>query len=247
MPEAAREGVAGDLVETEAERSQSILVDPPKQKEPEKKEPPDYQKIADRLGNDLGTLRKENAELRDQLQAFIAEQSKPPPEDPASFQDDPDKWLEQKLGTLLDDRIGPKLQVLESDLQRRANGEFEAQMNEAAPDWEETVNSQEFRGWVEANPGMRHLVAQAAQAYDVQAGLEAIRRFKQDMQAEKRQRQGAFGDAAMSSGGSGEGAAKTYSASEIQNLQLSDPEGYRRWLSADGYAAYREGRVKRGL
>ncbi len=233
-------------VATDQERQKSILVNPPEQPKAEEHDPVAEQRaVADRLGNEVGALRKENRELQEQLRQFLAQQSQPPPEEPVSFNDDPDRWLEQRLGSLLDEKLGPQLQVLNSDLQRRVSGEFEAQMYEADPEWETTAKSPEFAAWVQANPGMRYLVERAATQFDVQAGLEALKRFRQDASAEAKRREGAFGAATMSTGGSGDGAARTYNASEIQHLKQTDPEAYSRWLSAEGMSAYREGRVLR--
>jgi len=242
------ENPINSIVGTERERGEEILVNPPAEKpaKSEEDETPDYQKVADKLGNEVGELRKELKNAYARMEEFTLAQNQPEPEPQVSYEEDPGRFIQQAIDKVLEERLGPQLQVLNSDLQRRVSGEFESEMNESQPGWQDVVNSDDFGNWLKVNPAMTTLVEKAARQFDVSSATEVVKRFKQDQELESKNRMGAFNAAAMSSGGSGEGAARIYAASEIQRMKSTDPEGYRLWLAGDGYTAYSEGRVRRG-
>lgn len=223
------------------EPRKSIVVDAPLEKEPEKpSEAPDYTKVIDRMGNELGDLRKQNRELQQMLQQMQAPKEEAPT---YSLDENPQEFIQQAVGQAIDERLGPKLQVLESDLNQRRGAAFDEKVARTYPDWKETVGDESFAEWVKASPARTQMYMIADQNFDVDSAVELIKRFRQDQAEAKQSESGAIQAAGMVDGGGDSGGAKVFAASEIKHLMETDPEAYRRWLSSEGMAAYRDGRV----
>ena len=219
----------------------SILIEPPKQAEPEQAKPEfDPQKVIDRMGNELGELRKE---LRD-ANRRLAEMQAPSQEvEQVSFEDSPQQFIEQTIQRTLEANLAPKLQVLESDLLQRQSVKFDEKLSQTYPDWKETVKGDDFADWVQASPARLQMYQIADKNFDVESAAELLKRYKQDSAEAEANKQGAIGAAGLVRGGGDTGGARTYAASEIASMIQSDPEGYRRFMAGDGMKAYQEGRV----
>ena len=219
----------------------SIIIEPPKQAEPEQAKPEfDPQKVIDRMGNELGELRKE---LRD-ANRRLAEMQAPSQEvEQVSFEDSPQQFIEQTIQRTLEANLAPKLQVLESDLLHRQSVKFDEKLSQTYPDWKETVKGDDFADWVQASPARLQMYQIADKNFDVESAAELLKRYKQDSAEAEANKQGAIGAAGLVRGGGDTGGARTYAASEIASMIQSDPEGYRRFMAGDGMKAYQEGRV----
>ncbi len=219
-----------------------ILVEAPQEKpaEPKPTEQPDYTKTIDRMGNELGELRKQNAELMAQLtnmQAPNVEAEK------VSFESDPEGFIKQAVADALGQTVAPQLQVLESDLLGRKAEKFDEKLSTVYPDWKETAEQPDFAEWIKASPARAQMFQIADQNFDVDSAAELIKRYKQDQAERKAGEQGALAAAGIVESGGDSGGATVYAASEIMRMKQNDPAEYNRWLAGDGMKAYQEGRV----
>jgi len=219
----------------------SILVEPPKQAEPEQAKPEfDPQKVIDRMGNELGELRKE---LRNANQRLAEIQAPAQDVEQVTFEEDPQAFIQQTIQQTLESTLAPKLQVLESDLLQRQSVKFDEKLSQTYPDWKETVKGDSFADWVQASPARLQMYQIADKNFDVESAAELLKRYKQDSAEAEANKQGAIGAAGLVQGGGDTGGARVYAASEISKMIQSDPEAYRRFMSGDGMKAYQEGRV----
>ena len=223
-------------------RRESIIVDAPHEKEGAKAEAPaDYTKTIDKMGNELGELRKQNRELMQALQG-LQQGSQAEPEK-FSYEDNPTEFIQQAIGTAIEERLGPKLQVLESDLHQRRATTFDEKLSQTYPDWKETAQTEDFANWVKASPARTQMYVIADQNFDVDSATELMKRFRQDQAEAQKNQKGAIDAAGMVEGGGDSSGVKVYAASEVKHMMETDPEAYRRWLSTEGMAAYNDGRV----
>lgn len=219
----------------------SVVIETPKQAEPEQEKSEfDPQKVIDRMGNELGELRKELRSANQRLSEFQA----PTPEvERVSFEDNPQQFIEQTIQRTLESTLAPKLQVLESDLLNRQSVKFDESVSESYPDWKETIKADEFAEWVQASPARLQMYQIADKQFDVSSAVELLKRYKQDVAESQATKKGAIGAAGLVRSSGDSGGARVYAASEIQKMIENSPEDYRRWMAGDGMAAYRDGRV----
>lgn len=233
-PEAVNEVVSTDR--------NSVVVETPKQAEPaaEQKQEFDPQKTIDRMGNELGELRKELREANARLTQMQA-----PAQDveQVTFDENPQQFIEQTIQRTLESTLAPKLQVLENDLLNRQSVKFDEALSETHGDWKETVKSDQFADWVKASPARLHLYQLADSTFDVSSAHELLNRFKDDLRESDANKQGAIGAAGLVQNSGDAGGARVYAASEIQRMIENNPDEYRKWMAGEGMAAYREGRV----
>lgn len=233
---------AEGIVETEAIRQNKLLVEPAKQPEQPKPEPVDYQKVADKLGNELGELRAQNRELLSKLENI---ENPPPPVEPVpSFQEDPEAFIRRTVQDAITTSVAPNLDRLTEYQTVQQNREFQAELVKMHDDAPSVVSSEEFQNWVKASPA-RVRQYEFANSYDLDSANELLTRYKQDM-ARQKQDQTAMLGAAHTLGGGNSGmdsGKKTFKASDIQRLMQDNPDEYQRWLRTEGHLAYREGRV----
>jgi len=221
----------------------SVLIEAPKQPEPEAErssESVDFQKLSDRLGNELGEARKQLREMSQRLAEIQAPQREV---EQVTFQDDPEQFIQQTIQQTLESTLAPKLQVLESDLLQRQSVKFDESLSQTYPDWKETVKGDSFAEWVQQSPARLQMYQIADKQFDVPSAAELLKRYKQDVADAEATKQGALGAAGLVQGGGDTGGARVYAASEIAKMVENNPEEYRRWMAGDGIAAYREGRV----
>lgn len=236
--EAATDQAPADVVEARP----SIVVDPPQQQAEQVADAaPNYVKTIDKMGNELGELRKQNRELQQLIQKMNAPQAESPT--PVSFDSDPAAFVAQAVGQAIDERLGPQLQVLESDLHERRGAEFDRKVSEQYPDWKETAQSDDFVAWVKASQGRSQMYMIADKHFDSDSAVELLKRFKADQAEADESKTGAINAAGMVDGGGSADGVKVYAASEVKHMMETDPEAYRRWLAGDGMNAYRDGRV----
>lgn len=222
---------------------ESIVVDAPANK-PEadaKADKPDYVKTIDKMGNELGELRKQNRDLMAKLDTMQIPQREEAA--PVSFEEQPEQFIQQSIQQALASQLGPQLQVLQSDLLERKSASFDKKLSESYPDWKETAKGDDFADWVKASPARVQMYKLADANFDVDSATELLKRFRQDQAEAKTNEQGALNAAGLVSGGGETGGARVYAASEIKKMINDDPDRYRQWLAGDGMRAYQEGRV----
>jgi hypothetical protein len=229
-------------------QGKSILVDAKnEEKAPKTEETPEYVKTIDRMGNELGELRKANKELQTKLEAVMqqgqAAQEASVRAEPVNFDDDPAGYVQQAVKAAMEEAIAPQLNVLADDLHRRKADAFDHAVSQSYPDWKETAQSEGFADWVKANPARMQMYQLADANFDSDSAVELLKRFRQDQADAKDSEQGAIQAAGLVSGGGSTGGKQVFAASEIRSMMQNDPEGYKRWMSQEGYKAYSEGRV----
>lgn len=228
-------------------QNRGILVDAPVDKAPDDgkgQEADTTQATIDRMGNELGEARKAVKELTAQIEAMRQGQAAANAPEPVSYEDDPAGYIQQAIDSALEHKLGPKLQVLESDLLVRQSEKFDQKVKEAYPDWQETAKMPEFADWVKASPARIQMYQIADRNFDVESTVELIKRFRQDQAEAQANQAGAINAAGLvEGGGNTDSGGRVYAASEIKRMINDDPEGYQRWLSTDGMRAYSEGRV----
>ena len=226
-------------------RNDSIIIDTPPPAEAKQDTQSDgarqAQLLADRLGNELGQARKELKELRAQVEQSTFQVPQVP--EPVSYDEDPQKFIQQSIDDALKAHLGPKLQMLESDLLQRKSVTFDERLSETYPDWKESVNSEDFANWVKQSQARIQMYQIADQNFDVDSAHELLKRFKQDQAEAASNKQGALNAAGVVENGGDSGGARVYAASEIRKLIETDPQEYQRWMAGEGMAAYRDGRV----
>ncbi len=236
--------VAGqDAMLAPTTEANSVLVETPKAPDPEPvQSDADKQRATiDRMGNELGEARLAIKQLTEQLSQY----TQPTADEPAqvTFEDDPQAFIQQTIQQTLESTLAPKLQVLESDLLQRQSTKFDQSLSETYPDWQDTVKTEDFASWVQANPARMEMYRIADKQFDVPSAVELLKRYKDDLTTAEANKQGAIGAASLVAGGGDTGGARVYAASEVSQMIQSDPEAYRRWMAGDGMKAYREGRV----
>ncbi len=233
------------IIETETQRQSQLLVEPAKPSEPTPKPDVDYQKVADKLGNELGELRAQNRELMDRLDKI---QNPPPPAEPIpSFQEDPEAYINRIVSDKIATTVNPNLEKLNQYQTYQATREFQDSLKGLHADWSDIVSSDQFANWVKASSVRMRLYGDA-QAYDIDAANDLITRYKEDAAKMAQNQSSALGAADLVTGGAGmDSGKKTFRASEIQQMQLHNPDEYQRWLRTEGHLAYREGRVIRDI
>ena len=229
------------IIETETQRQSQLLVEPSKPAEPKPKESVDYQKVADKLGNELGELRAQNRELLNRLDNL---QNPPPPTEPVpSFQEEPEAYIQRIVKDAITTQVQPNLEKLHAHATYTQTKEFQESLKGMHEDWSDVVSSDQFQNWVKASNARIRLYGDA-QAFDLDAANELLNRYKQDAAKMQQERSSALGAANFVEGGSAmDSGKKTFRASEIQKLLERDPTEYQRWLRTEGYIAYKEGRV----
>lgn len=222
----------------------TIVVDPPKPAEKTPEQPSDsaaLQKLVDKMGNELGELRRENRQLIDQVQQLgkPAEPAMPA----ATFEDDPKQFIKEAVGHAIQEQLGPQLQVLNSDLNERRGQTFDKAVSEVYPDWKETIAHDDFANWIKQSNARVQMYMIADKQFDSATAIELLKRFRSDQAEAQQNEAGALNAAGMVEGGGEAGGVQVYAASEIKALMERDPQAYKRWLASEGMQAYAEGRV----
>ena len=236
-----------DILETETQRQSKLLVEAPKPDiKPEPKEKPvDYQKVADRLGNELGELRAQNKELMRRLEGLADAQKQPEPI--PSYSENPEEFIRRTVADAITTQVQPSIEHLTQYQTYQQTQAFQAELSKGYPDWQDTVSSQEFQDWVKASPTRIRMYGDA-QAFDLDAAGEMLRRYADDQAKVKAEKGAALGAAHLTSGGAAmDSGKKVFKASEIQRMMQNDQNEYQRWLRNEGLLAYREGRVIKDL
>lgn len=205
-----------------------------------------------RKGNEIGELRK----LTDQLlQLQVAEkqsaQAATQPQQPAKSIDF-DSLVENPAEALnFAVESNPRLKALEEKILGQERASAQAKFEQAHPDWQKVLQSNEFQGWIQQNPALQRTLMQADQSYDYQTGGEILTLYKElkaQAQAEtkanqKATRQQALKDGATERGGTGQAAKKLYSRTQLINMKIRDPQRYEA-MRPEIERAYAEGRVR---
>ena len=204
-----------------------------------------------RKGNEIGELRK----LTDQLlQLQVAEKAEagqvaqPEPVKPIDFDslvENPEQTLNYAVES------NPRLKALEEKILGQERASAQAQFEQAHPDWQDVIKSNEFNGWLQQNPALQRTLVQADQSYDYQTGGEILTLYKElksqaqvATQAEQKQkRDQALKDGATERGGTGQAAKKIFRRADLINLKVSNPEKYQSMLP-EIERAYAEDRVR---
>ncbi len=129
------------------------------------------------------------------------------------------------------------------------------QLQQQFPDFKETVNTSEFKEWINGSPIRQKLHKQANEGYDLEAASElistwkAISNVKSDSEFQQQitpdsqeSRVKSLKAAAVDTGSASIGSKKKYSRKAFQELLIRDPQKY--YANADEILlAYEEGRV----
>ena len=192
------------------------------------------EKLKKRLGdqgNSVGELRRELAQLQEQMN-----QPREPLQE-VDFYDDPtaavDRAIEQKMAPL-------QKQMLEE----RATQALSA-IRAAHGDYDDIVQSEGFRGWMDSSRYRQVLAREAENSLDPQAAIELVNMYKADTdvtpaQAVERDRE--LRASATESGRGYAGSGARFSWKQLQLLQVRDPQQYKALLP-QVMQAHKEGRV----
>jgi hypothetical protein len=129
------------------------------------------------------------------------------------------------------------------------------QLQQQFPDFKETVNTSEFKEWINGSPIRQKLHKQANEGYDLEAASELISTWKaisnvksnSELQQQitpdsQESRVKSLKAAAVDTGSASIGSKKKYSRKAFQELLIRDPQKY--YANADEILlAYEEGRV----
>lgn len=129
------------------------------------------------------------------------------------------------------------------------------QLQQQFPDFKETVNTSEFKEWINGSPIRQKLHKQANEGYDLEAASELISTWKaisnvksnSELQQQitpdsQESRVKSLKAAAVDTGSASMGSKKKYSRKAFQELLIRDPQKY--YANADEILlAYEEGRV----
>ncbi len=129
------------------------------------------------------------------------------------------------------------------------------QLQQQFPDFKETVNTSEFKEWINGSPIRQKLHKQANEGYDLEAAselistLKAISNVKSNSELQQQitpdsqeSRVKSLKAAAVDTGSASIGSKKKYSRKAFQELLIRDPQKY--YANADEILlAYEEGRV----
>ncbi len=197
-----------------------------------------------RQGTELGDTRSALRELM-QAQLLRAKEDSPAPDDSKvtleDLQDDPDAAIDKRISKALKP-LDAKLLVAEVKAQT-------AELNSLYPGFMKTVESSEFKDWVEKSE-YRSNMLKRADAYDFDAAAELFQGFSEfqtskqsandvDTTTKARSRATVTGKG----GGGGAKRGKTYRYADIAKLYTADRERYNQ-LYPEFEKAESEGRIK---
>lgn len=203
-------------------------------------------------GDEVGSLRKETAELRDffdnyvQSQTVAQQASTHEDEEELDFYTDPQAAVQRAIES------HPKVRQAEAVSQKLSQGAALAALQRKHPDFQQVVGSPEFIQWKDSKPGLSEMFQRADQGYDVDAADTLISLYKErqstaqtaaEMDKQTRQREAKQSSTGNVAGAPpGKAAKRTYRRSDIRKLMISDPDQYQA-RQEEIMAAYREGRV----
>lgn len=201
-----------------------------------------------RKGQELGELRKlVDKELTAGAPTKQTE-NQPKEQDDLEFFENPRSAIEKYLTSR------PELQAFKEFQQQQVAAQVQAELSKVHPDFEDTVQSQDFLDWVQESPVRLELLAKADQSYDLPSANELLSTYKLTRQAQARDRlessgketrQRAMGDTgrgAVSKENTGNGK-RVYLRQELMKMKMQDPDQYSS-RQAEILQAYAEGRVR---
>ena len=199
----------------------------------------------------LGKHSSEVGELRKIVDDFIhtnlnKEKESPDESEEVDFWEDPDKALESKL------KNHPSIKQAEELSKQFTQQQVVNKLNTEYPDWEETVQSEDFAAWVRSSEARIRKYANAANNYDWDDADDLLGTWREIQSARtsaqntaeadvKHQRKKASTGSDNASNSSP--SRKIYRRSDIINLMRNDPKRYAQ-LAPEIEKAYSEGRVR---
>ena len=198
----------------------------------------------------LGKHSAEVGELRKVVDDFIhttleKEKASPDDSEKVDFWEDPDKAFETRINN------HPSIKKAEELSQQFTRQQVLNKLNTEYPDWEDTVNSEDFVKWVNSSNSRINKYANAANNYDWDDADDLLGTWRELQSARASAQKVADADVKQqrkkASTGSDNGSnsspsRKLYKRSEIVNL-MKDPKKYAMYQD-DILKAYAEGRVR---
>jgi len=199
----------------------------------------------------LGKQSSEVGELRKIVDDFVKtqlEKANSPQKDEEKIDifDDPDKYIEQKFAN------HPKLKEVEEISRSMKQHEIINKLQASHPDFNDIVNSDDFKGWVSKSSVRVELFNRANDQFDYDAADELLTTWKErqnlvketaEIQETDRKRQLKSASTGNTKGSGEAPSRKIYRRADIIKLMQTDPKRYQA-LSDEIMAAYAEGRVK---
>lgn len=181
-----------------------------------------------RRGNEVGDLRK----LTDQLLELNEKKVETKPEKKVevdSLLDDPDTTIKEVVNS------NPRLKALERKLDELGVKDDKLAFEKKHPDFQKTMNSPEFIGWIRESPLRQRMLQHANSEYDYEMGTELFDNYNlakgnaiteattaRDTKASKAAKEGV-----TEKGGATRSKAKqVFKRSELIHLKLTNPAKY---------------------
>ena len=200
----------------------------------------------------LGKHSSEVGELRKIVDDFIhtnlnkEKQESPDESEQVDFWEDPDKAFETKL------KNHPSIKQAEELSKQLTQQQVVNKLNTEYPDWEETVQSEDFAKWIQSSNARIKKYANAANNYDWDDADDLLGTWQELKKArtsaqntadadvkQQRKKASTGSDNASNSAPS----RKVYKRQDIVNLMRNDPKRYAQ-LANEIERAYAEGRVR---
>jgi len=203
------------------------------------------------LEKELGRKNNEVGELRKVTDDFIKQQLEPTKEkenhkiDLDDLLENPDAVIQKALDN------NPKVAELEKQLQQAKIQENKSRFEGKHSDWQEVLNSDDFKGWLGESSVRQQMFIDADKRYDYDMADELFTLYKEVRGAAKSiaeekattKRKKALKAASSEKGSTPEVSKKVYRRADLIRLKQTDKARYND-LADDIYLAYQEGRVR---
>lgn len=209
------------------------------------------EKFIGKQAQEVGEHRKFFDEMmkRELLQSRQQASKEPETDTNEEYFTDPEKSMERYISN------HPAIKQAEEQAFIMKAQNITQRLQQSFPDYEKTIQTPEFKQWIESSPVRQRLYQEADGNYDYDAAVELLSTWntisgaakqqqKSDIVSESNQsRAKSLKAAAVDTGTSSVGSAKVYSRAALRELLRTNPSKY--YEHADEFLqAYAEGRVK---
>lgn len=179
-----------------------------------------------RLGNEVGSLRKSEEQLKSTIDEYISNtKEKSEPITSENLLDNPDETLRSYI------QNDPYVKSLEQRVNELSQGSIQSKFDQRHPDADKVVNSPEFAQYVQSNPAVSILAAEASSQQDLNKLAAVLDQYKivrgqSSQQQANQQREDQLNDAQLEKGRGGVRKKPGITKAEIDRVRNTDQELY---------------------